>query len=186
MKRIAVFCSSSERIDRCFFDDAEALGEAMVQRDWGLVYGGANCGLMRMLAETVEQGGGKALGVIPRRIVERGKAAQNISELVVTEDMKERKSLLREHADAFIALPGGWGTLEEIIEVISLRQLEEHHKPIVFLNTNGFYTRFFEFIAYCHQGKFISPLYDNLYIIADTVEEAIAYLEREFSAMSME
>ena len=98
--------------------------------------------------------------------------------MIVAPDMKERKHLLREHADAFIALPGGWGTLEEITEVITLKQLGQHNKPIVFLNTAGYYKLFFEFIEHSRKAKFISSAYDHLYYIADAVEPALDYIQK--------
>ena len=120
---------------------------------------------------------GKVTGIIPQCIVDRGVSAEGISELIVTSDMKERKSMMREKADAFIALPGGWGTLEEITEVITLKQLGIHNKPVIFLNTNDFYEYFFLFISNIRKEGFVSEAYDGLYTVVNTVEEAVAYIK---------
>ena len=113
-----MFCASSESVDNVYFEAAADLGKEIVMRGWGLLYGGTNCGLMREVSDAVKNGGGEVTGIIPQCIVDRGVSAEGISELIVAPDMKERKSMMREKADAFIALPGGWGTLEEITEVI--------------------------------------------------------------------
>ncbi|KIO43468.1 MULTISPECIES: TIGR00730 family Rossman fold protein [Porphyromonadaceae] len=174
---ICVFCASSEQIDPTYVRAASLLGKQIAARGWNLVYGGTTCGLMRVVAEATLKGGGRVTGIIPRCIVDRGVAARDISELTVVDDMKERKSLLRERADAFIALPGGWGTLEEITEVVTLKQLGEHHKPIVFLNTNDFYEYFFLFIHTIQKEGFISSGYDRIFEVLSSVEEAMDYIE---------
>lgn len=183
MKRICVFCSSSEKIRETYVEGASQLGKKLAEKKWGLVYGGSDCGLMRVLSEAVKREGGDVYGVITRRIAERAKIAEGISELIVTESMKERKSLMREKADAFIALPGGWGTLEEITEVITLKQLGEHNKPILFINTDGFYTPFFQFTDHARKEGFISNAYDNLFSVAETVEDAIRFIEEYTSTV---
>ncbi len=175
--KICVFCASSESVDNVYFEAAADLGKEIVMRGWGLLYGGTNCGLMREVSDAVKNGGGEVTGIIPQCIVNRGVSAEGISELIVAPDMKERKSMMREKADAFIALPGGWGTLEEITEVITLKQLGNHSKPIVFVNTNGFYDKFFQFIEDCKKEGFISKAYDGLYMVADRVESVFGYLE---------
>lgn len=177
MDNIAVFCASSGLIDEIYKQDAQKLGEVIGKRGWQLVFGGTNRGLMRIVGNATMSAGGKTLGIIPACLQKRGIAAQWVTTQIVTPDMKERKALMRSHADAFVALPGGWGTLEEIIEVITLKQLGEHTKPIVFLNTNGFYEEFLLFIAQAREKKFISHAYDSLYYVANNVEEAIAYLD---------
>ncbi|MDE6452465.1 MAG: TIGR00730 family Rossman fold protein, partial [Odoribacter sp.] len=131
--KIAVFCASAN-VAPVYMEAAEKLGEYIGKSGWELVYGGTNMGLMDKVARSTMAHGGKVTGIIPACISERGVAAEGVDCLIETVDMKERKALLREHADAFVALPGGWGTLEEISEVITLKQLGEHNKPVVFLN----------------------------------------------------
>lgn len=173
---IAVFCASAEQPGQVYSEAAQNLGKGIASRSWNLIYGGTNCGLMRKVAEAALKGGGKVKGVIPRCIVERGVAARNLTELIVAEDMKERKQLMRDFADAFVALPGGWGTLEEITEVITLKQLGMHQKPVVFVNTEGFYAAFLEFMKHATHEGFISAAYEGVYKVVDTAEEALNYI----------
>ena len=184
--RVCVFCASSEKMESVYFEAAAELGEEIGRNGWELLYGGTNCGLMREVPDAAKKAGGKVTGIIPRCIVDRGVSAQGITELIVAPDMKERKSMMREQADAFIALPGGWGTLEEITEVITLKQLGVHNKPIVFINTNDFYEYFFLFINNIRKEGFLSNAYDGLYTVVNDVEEALAYIKKykakEFSS----
>ena len=137
--KICVFCASSESVDDVYFEAAADLGKEIVMQGWELLYGGTNCGLMREVSDAVKNSGGKVTGIIPQCIVDRGVSAEGISELIVTPDMKERKSMMREKADAFIALPGGWGTLEEITEVMSKVSLKHLDAPCILYNLNGYY-----------------------------------------------
>ncbi|CCZ06220.1 TIGR00730 family Rossman fold protein [uncultured Culturomica sp.] len=173
---IAVFCASSNRVKGVYAEAARKLGREMAQRGWNLIYGGTNCGLMREVADAVLEQGGGVKGIIPRCIAERGVKAEKLTDLIVVPDMKERKYLMRKAADAFIALPGGWGTLEEITEVITLKQLGLHQKPIVFINTDGFYDLFFDFINKAFEESFVSSAYKGLYKVVDEVVEAVAYI----------
>lgn len=175
--KIGVFCASSDHLKEVFQKDASELGREIAGRSWELVYGGSNCGLMRKIADATLGNGGKVIGIIPQCICDKGIAATYITQLIVAPDMKERKRMLREYSDAFIALPGGWGTLEEITEVITLKQLGCHNKPIVFINTDGFYDLFFRFIENIREENFISPVYDQLYRVVGRVEEAMEYIE---------
>lgn len=179
---IGVFCASSDKLDQVYMEEAARLGQEIARYSWTLVYGGTNCGLMGKLAlATLEHGGG-VKGVIPRCIAEKGVSANYVSDLVVAEDMKERKELLRRFSDAFVALPGGWGTLEEITEVITLKQLGVHNKPIVFVNTAGFYNAFFRFIEESGDKGFISAVYTQLYTVVDCAADAIDYI-RNYKAL---
>lgn len=112
--RVAVFCASANEVEPCYFREAGRLGKRIGELGWQLIYGGTNIGLMREVADATIRQGGEVTGIIPECIRDRGVAAGGLKQLIVAPDMKERKHLLREHADAFIALPGGWGTLEEI------------------------------------------------------------------------
>ncbi len=140
---ICVFCSSSNALDTFYFEEAYELGKRIAENGHRLVYGGANVGLMHHVADTVLKFKGTALGIIPQKIFDRNLGANYIDELVITNTMDERKAIMRDRSDAFIALPGGFGTLEEILEVLTLKQLDYHRKPIVFVNTHGFYNDLF-------------------------------------------
>jgi len=138
-KLLCVYCASSDRLDPKYYAAAAELGTEMVRRGWGLVYGGGKTGMMGALARAVKQAGGHVVGVIPEFMKLRELAYDEADELVTVITMRERKLLMETRADAFVALPGGWGTLEEILEILTLRQLEVVKKPCVLLNQDGFY-----------------------------------------------
>ncbi|MEA3444796.1 MAG: TIGR00730 family Rossman fold protein [Bacteroidota bacterium] len=174
---ICVFCSSSDALDLKYFETARELGNLMVQNQHDLIYGGSNVGLMNELANAIKSRGRKVTGVIPRLIHDKGLAHNNIDNLIVTPDMADRKKKMAQLSDAFIAMPGGFGTLEEILEIITLKQLQVHSKPVVFLNTNGFYNKLMEFFELFYQNYFAKTDYREYYFMANTPEEAIEYIE---------
>ncbi|MGL5681770.1 MAG: TIGR00730 family Rossman fold protein [Marinifilaceae bacterium] len=173
---ITLFCSSSNDLPKGFNDAAEKLGELICQHQWSLVYGGTDAGLMKRCADQVIAGGCRTIGIIPECIYNRGVQSTLCKDLIVTPDMKERKELMRVQADAFIALPGGWGTLEEIVEVVTLKQLGELNKPIVFVNIDGYFDLFFSFINKASQLGVIKREYDNIYHVSTSVEDAVQYI----------
>jgi cytokinin riboside 5'-monophosphate phosphoribohydrolase len=174
---ICVFCSSSNAVKNCYFDEAQELGKIMGSRNHSLIYGGANVGLMHHLATTIKENGGHVTGIIPQKIFDKALAAINDNELIVTPTMDERKSLMRDRSDAFIALPGGFGTLEEILEVITLKQLDYHRKPVVFVNTNSFYDDLFAQFEKSYTEMFARENYRKLFRIVNRSIEAIDYIE---------
>lgn len=174
---ICVFCSSSNAVATAYFSHAEELGRLMANKDHQLVYGGANVGLMEHLAFAVKKDGGKITGVIPQKIHDRELASLHPDQLIVTASMDERKRKMREIADAFIALPGGFGTLEEILEVITLKQLDYHRKPIVFINTSGFFDFLLKQFDFSCEEKFAKENYRSLYEVVASPAEAIEYIE---------
>lgn len=174
--KICVFCSSSNAVDNNYFEDATILGKLISQNEHTLIYGGANVGLMEQVAKTVKDNGGRIIGVIPQKIHDNNLSSSHPDELIITDTMKERKSTMHDKSDAFIALPGGFGTLEEILEVITLKQLDYHHKPIVFINTNGFYSKLIEQFEFSYSEGFAKENYRKLYKIVDTPEQAIDYI----------
>lgn len=136
---VCVFCSSSEAVDSDLRAMATELGDAIAERGWGLVYGGGNVGLMGEVARAAMAGGAHVTGVIPHRLVDAELALDDVSELIRVDTMRERKRLMDERADAFVVLPGGIGTLEELLEVLTLKQLGFHDRPIVMLDPIGFW-----------------------------------------------
>src|SRR6056297_1486751 len=142
--KICVFSSSSNAIDPVYFEEARMLGRLIGQQRHTLINGGANVGLMEAVTIAASKAGAKTIGIIPERFIRRSLASVNAHEVISTRDMQERKAKMREMSDAFIALPGGFGTLEEILEVLTLRQLSFHVKPVVFINTNQFYKHLFK------------------------------------------
>ena len=141
-----------------------------------LINGGANVGLMEAVTVAASQAGAKTIGIIPERLIGRSLASENSHEVVVTSDMQDRKARMRDVSDAFIALPGGFGTLEEILEVITLRQLSYHTKPIVFINTNGFFDNLFMQFEVSYRELFTKEIYRELYFVAKTAEEALKFI----------
>lgn len=157
MNRICVFCGSSLGIQREFADTARQLGRAMVRRGLGLVYGGGNVGLMGIIAEVVLREGGEVIGVIPEALVDKELAFHEISDLRIVKTMHERKALMNDLCEGFVALPGGFGTLEEICEMITWAQLGIHRKPCGILNTQGFFNSLLAFFDHQVQQGFIIP-----------------------------
>ena len=176
MKKICVFCSSSSAVSEKYFQIAKKLGEIIALNNYELVYGGANVGLMKAISDAVINNNGKVIGVIPEVIYNKGLANKNLTQLIVTKNMSARKQKMNELSDAFIALPGGFGTLEELLEVITLKQLEEHLKPIVILNYEDFYTNLFKQFDVFYNSKFSKNIYRNLYFISTKVDDIINYI----------
>ena len=135
----AVFCASAIGVGEAYRKDAEALGSELARRSVGLIYGGAKVGLMGVVADACLRGGGTVVGVIPEVLVDKEVAHDGLTELHVTTTMHTRKALMAERSDAFLILPGGFGTMEEMFEVLAWQTLDLHRKPIVLLNTAGFY-----------------------------------------------
>jgi hypothetical protein len=177
MKRLCVYCSSSDRLASKYYAAAEWIGAEMARRGWALVYGGGRTGLMGTVARAVKAGGGRVIGVIPDFMKARELAYTEADELVTVVTMRERKLLMESRADAFLALPGGWGTLEEIMEILTLRQLNVLQKPCVFFNQDGFYDGLLEFFAKLVAEKFNKPTNLDLFSIAGATEEIFAHLE---------
>jgi uncharacterized protein (TIGR00730 family) len=156
MPRLCVFCGSATGSDPAFARAARELAAAMCERGIGLVYGGSHVGLMGVLADEVLARRGDAIGVIPKFLVDREIAHRGLSQLIVVDSMHERKACMVKHADAFLALPGGFGTLDELMEAQTWRQLGLHDKPIGLLDTAGFYQQLGAFIAHVVASGFVS------------------------------
>lgn len=176
-KVICVYSSSSCIIDQMYFDAAEELGKEIAVRRDALLYGGGMTGLMGASAKAVHQHGGKVIGIIPEALNVKGIVYETCDELVVTKGLRERKGIMDARSDAFIALPGGYGTLEELLEIITLKQLQYHNKPVVILNVNGFYSKLIGQFDEIIQGNFAKPECKELYLVASTVKEALDYID---------
>jgi uncharacterized protein (TIGR00730 family) len=177
MKMLCVYCSSSDRLDQKYYAAAEAVGDAIAKREWGLVYGGGKSGLMGAVARTVKRHNGRVVGVIPDFMKAKELAFDEADELITVVTMRERKLLMEAKADAFLALPGGWGTLEEVMEILTLRQLDVIRKPCVFFNQDGFYDDLLRFFEKMITEKFNKPSNLNLFAVAPTLEQTFAHLE---------
>ena len=173
---ICVFCSSSNAISDIYFHEARELGRLIGEQGHALINGGANVGLMEAVTIAAKASGARTTGIIPEMMQGRNLISNHSHEVEITTDMATRKARMRELSDAFVALPGGFGTLEEIIEVITLKQLDYHRKPIVFINTEGFFDNLFRQFDRAFEAHFSKPEYRNLYHICHTPEEAISYI----------
>jgi uncharacterized protein (TIGR00730 family) len=173
---IAVFCASADGADPAYRAAAVELGRALAGRKIGVVYGGAKVGLMRAVAEAALAEGGRVVGVIPTVLVDLEVAHEGLTELHVTDTMHTRKALIGERSDAFIALPGGFGTFEELFEVLAWQTLKIHAKPVLLLNTNGFYDQLLAFLDYCVEQGMLSQQKREIVLVADTVDEALRML----------
>lgn len=175
-RSICVYSSSSDAIEPAFFQAAENLGELMAREDCTLIYGGGNIGLMGALARSVQKHGGKVIGVIPEFMIEFGVAYEAADELILTSDMRERKAIMEARAESFIGLPGGFGTLEEMLEIITLKQLGRHHKPIVFLNVNGYYDPLVAMFDHICEHRFAKSNNKELYHVSPEPRGALDYI----------
>lgn len=173
-KLLCVYCASSDRLDPKYYAAAAELGREMVLRGWDLIYGGGRTGAMGAVARAVKQNGGRVVGVIPEFMKARELAYDEADELVTVITMRERKLLMETRADAFVALPGGWGTLEEILEILTLRQLDLVKKPCVLFNQDGFYDSLLQLFERMLADKFFKPSNMELFRTASTVGDVFA------------
>ena len=173
---ICVFSSSSNAIADVYVTEAIDLARMLGQSDFCLINGGSNVGLMDVITREARIHGAKTIGIIPEKLRDFNLASVHAHEIIVSGDMMDRKFKMRELSDAFIALAGGFGTLEEILEVITLKQLNYHTKAIVFINTNGFYDDLFRQFEKSYEEKFAKENYRKLYFIAENAKEAMEYI----------
>lgn len=177
MRRICVFTGSRDGSHPGYAEAARQLGRELVERNYGLVYGGGNVGLMKIIADTVLDLGGHVTGVIPDSLVSKEVAHRGLSDLRIVQSMHERKAMMAALSDGFIALPGGIGTLEEFFEVLSWAQLGIHRKPCGLLNAGGYYNRLIEFLDHAVEHDFLKPKHRSLLILADEPPEILSRFE---------
>ncbi|XP_021278717.1 cytokinin riboside 5'-monophosphate phosphoribohydrolase LOG8-like [Herrania umbratica] len=176
-KRVCVFCGSNSGNRKIFSDAALDLGRQLVERKMDLVYGGGSIGLMGLVSQTVYDGGRHVLGVIPTALVSVEISGHAVGEVLVVSDMHERKAEMARRADAFIALPGGYGTMEELLEMITWSQLGIHHKPVGLLNVDGYYDCLLGLFDKGVEEGFIKPCARNIVISAKNAEDLIQKME---------
>ncbi|WP_344799197.1 TIGR00730 family Rossman fold protein [Litoribacillus peritrichatus] len=172
--KVAVFCGSSAGHDAVYASETKRLGHFLGENNIDLVYGGGKTGLMGVVSDAVLEAGGRAFGVMPKYLVDKEIAHPGLTELSVVEDMHERKAKMAELADAFVALPGGAGTLEEIFEAWTWAQLGHHQKPCAFYNTQGFYDPLFEMITTMNEAGFLKDVFANMIIKTTEPDDLIA------------
>jgi len=182
LKTLCVFCASAYGVREEYRREAEALGKVLADRGIGLVYGGASVGLMGAVANASLANGGTCIGVIPHVLVDKEISNHGLTELHVVDTMHTRKALMGEKADAFLILPGGYGTLEELFEVLTWQTLRLHSKPTVLLNTAGFYDSMLAFLDHCVQEGVLKPQARANLMVATSVEDALALIEQKLDS----
>lgn len=178
LRRVCVYCGSSNHIDPRYRAAAQAMGTAMVERGIDLVFGGGRVGLMGEIADTVLKLGGQVFGVIPQKLRALEVGHEGCTELFVVDGMHSRKLMMSQLADAFIAMPGGFGTMEELFEVTTWTQLEYQHKPVGVLNTLGYYDPLLQWIAHANGEGFVRDLHRDLILSSDSPHALLDGLER--------
>lgn len=185
MQSICVFCGSSMGARSEYRQSAKELGEILLKKNIQLIYGGANVGLMKVLADTVLEGGGEVIGIMPRILVEKEVAHLNLTKMHIVKSMSERKSMMVELSDAFIAMPGGFGTLDELAEVITYNQLRLTDKPIGILNIAGYFDSLMNFFDHITEEGFLRHEHRQNLIVDAHVENLIMKLN-EFKPVVMD
>jgi uncharacterized protein (TIGR00730 family) len=176
IRNVCVYCGSSAGADPRFADAADALGRALAEADVGLVFGGGGDGLMGRLARATLAAGGRVTGIIPKFLVMREHALVGAQELVVVDGMHQRKQLMFDRADAFIALPGGVGTLEELVEQLTWAQLQRYRKPVLLADIDGFWRPLLALFAHMRNLGFIREQFEVRYLVAEKIEDALPML----------
>lgn len=175
--KVCFFCASSEALDADYYKLAINFAYKIAQKNWTLVTGGSNVGLMKTLTLAAIEKKGETIGVIPTDFANKGLACYENTELMFTEDMHERKKKLFEISDAFVILPGGFGTLDEMLEIITLKQVGVYNKPIVIFNKDGFFDNILKQFEQFFEQKFAKQHSRNVYFISQNIDETIDYIE---------
>lgn len=177
MQRVCVFCGSSSGVKQEYAVGARELGLVLAKKNIDLVYGGGHVGLMGIVADAAMSAGAKAIGIIPRCLADKEVAHQGLTELKIVQTMHERKAQMSDLSDGFIAMPGGFGTLEELFEVITWAQLGIHKKPFGLFNVAGYYDKLIEFMDYQVEQGFVPQRHREMIIVSDEAEQLVEMLE---------
>ena len=177
MKRICVFCGSSAGVDAAYLAAARAMGATLARRKLGLVYGGARIGLMGAMADSVLAGGGDVVGVIPRALAQKEVAHTGLTDLRIVESMHERKAMMMRLAAGFVAMPGGFGTLDEVCEALTWAQLGLHGKPCGLLNVRGYFDRLLTFLDHATGERFLQPEHRAMLLVSPDPDELLDRFE---------
>ena len=174
---IAFFCASSEKLSNVYYQTTSLFADKVIEKNWKIISGGANIGLMKILAQTAKKYSAQTIGIIPREFSEKNLVCFDNSTIILTENLQERKKKLIELADAFVVLPGGFGTLDEFFETLTLKLLGEFDKPIVLLNVNNFYDNLIKQIDLIFKENFADYTNKNSFFTTPSVDKAIEYIE---------
>ncbi len=176
-QRVSVFCASSNKVDKIYFDAARKLGLALAEHGIAANYGGGGVGLMGKLADTMMEAGGSIRGIIPQFMVDQGWNHPLVKDMFIVKDMHERKKRLTESIDAFIALPGGVGTLEELLEMMTHKQLGQVLVPIIIINTNQFFDPFLEMLRKMVEEQFMREIHQDIWQVIEDPEDLVKAIE---------
>ncbi|MFT4033088.1 MAG: TIGR00730 family Rossman fold protein [Siphonobacter sp.] len=177
MKNIAVFCGASAGYNSIYREVAIEVGTYLATNQLSLIYGGGNVGLMGIVADAVLAAGGEVIGVIPDFLKKWEVAHSGLTELHITETMHERKALMAERADAFITLPGGFGSMDELFEILTWKQLNIHQKPVGILNIDGFYDPLLLMLDQMVSKGFLKPANRDMLLVSDSIEQLMALMQ---------
>lgn len=177
LKLLCVYCSSSRDLDPKYYAAGEAIGRGLAEKGWGLIYGGGNAGTMGAVARGTKAAGGHVVGVIPHFMMDRELAFHEANELVTVDSMRERKRIMAERADAFVTLPGGIGTLEEVSEIMVERALNLSRKPLVMFNQDGYFDDLLRFLERMIAERFKSAGFSSLFGVANHLDDVWALLD---------
>lgn len=176
-KTICVYCSSSNYLPEKFYIFAENFGRKIGLNNYNMVYGGTSVGMMGVIANNALKNGSEVIGVIPERIAGFGLKHPDLAKVIITKDMRERKATMEKYADIFVALPGGFGTFEEIFEILVAKQLGYHDKPVIFFNFDNYYDNMFKMFDTVYENKFAKEQMKSLYSIANDIDEMFEYIK---------
>ena len=176
-KTLCIYCSSSNDLPEKFYKISKELGVSLAEKGYNMVYGGSTRGMMGTIAENALKNGAEVIGVMPEKFQTWGLQQPNLTRLIITKDMRERKATMEKHADAFIAMPGGFVTFEEIFEILVAKQLGYHDKPVIFLNFDGYYDNMLKMFDTLYENRFAKEEMKSLYFIANTVDEIFEYID---------
>lgn len=177
-KRVSVFCASSNKVDNIYFDAARKLGLALTEHGISANYGGGEVGLMGALADTMMEAGGSIRGIIPQFMVDQGWNHPLVKDMLIVRDMHDRKKKLTENIDAFVALPGGVGTLEELLEMITHKQLGQVLAPIIIINTNQFFNPFLDMLRKMVEEKFMREIHQDIWKVIEDPMDVVKAIEQ--------
>lgn len=176
-RAICVYCSSSNNLPEKFYTFSKELGEKLAKNGFDMVYGGTTVGMMGVIADNALKNGAKVTGVIPERIASFGLEHPKLAKVVLTKDMRERKAVMEKLSDIFVAMPGGFGTFEEIFEILVAKQLGYHYKPVIFVNFDGYYDNMIKMFDTVYENKFAKDEMKSLYFIAKNADEVFDYVK---------
>lgn len=178
IKSVCVFCGASNAVDKTFLDLGAAFGEGLARRDMRLVYGGGDCGVMGAVANSTMTNGGKVTGIFPVSLRNIENEHQSLTEILIVNSMHERKMGMFERSDAFVVLPGGFGTMDEMFEIITWHQLRLHDRPVIILNHEGYWNPLIALMKNIVEMRFAKTEVATFYHVVNTVEEAFDLLDR--------